>query len=72
MLLGLASVVMDETTPTTESLLRAQAVQLAELRELLGRVAVALERLAIDEPDPDRQRLLLRHAMRLRKRLWEM
>lgn len=69
---GVASVVMDERPPTAQNLLRAQEAQLAELRELLARVAQALERLAVDEPDPIRQRLLQRHATRLRRRLWEL
>ena len=35
-------------------------------------MAQALERLAIDETDPARRRLLRTHAMRLRRRLWEL
>jgi hypothetical protein len=40
-----------------------------ELRELLEAVAGELERLACDEPDPERQAVLLRRAQRIRARL---
>jgi len=39
------------------------------LRELLTAVARELERLATDEPSPERQDRLLRRAMRVRARL---
>ena len=57
--------------PTDRDLLRRQAAELAELRELLAAVATALERLGVDEPDAARRRLLRAHASRLRRRLWE-
>jgi hypothetical protein len=57
--------------PTDQELLRRQAAELAELRELLAAVASARERLGTDEPDAARQRLLRAHASRLRRRLWE-
>lgn len=58
--------------PAGQDLLRRQAAQLAELREVLVAVAQALERLAVDEPSPARRRILQRHAMRLRHRLWRL
>jgi len=60
--------IMDDH-PTDRELLRHQAAELAELRELLAAVSSALERLNADEPDAARQRLLRAHASRLRRRL---
>jgi hypothetical protein len=58
--------------PTDAELLRDCARQLGELRGLLDAVATALERLAADEPDEARRRLLRAHATRLRRRLFRV
>jgi hypothetical protein len=52
-----------------EALLRAIALENAELRELLAGVAQELERLACQHPQHAAR--FLARAMRLRRRLWE-